>query len=88
MSPAVVLEMARRTRRLFDTDVGVSTTGVAGPGAGSSNHPIGTFYIGVAARDGYEDTRELHWNGDRNANREHTAWAALELVKTYLLQTS
>jgi len=78
--------MARKGRHLLDTDVGVSTTGVAGPGGGSSDRPIGLFYIGVAARDGYEVTRELRWNGDRNANREDTARAALELVKEYLLQ--
>ena len=88
VSPTVALEMARRARQLLDTDIGVSTTGVAGPTGGSSDKPIGLFYIGMAARDGYEATRELHWNGDRNANREHTAWAALELVKSYLLQES
>ena len=86
VSPAVALEMAKRGRQLLDADVGVSTTGVAGPTGGSSDKPIGLFYIGVAARDGYEATKELRWNGDRNANREHTAWAALELVKSYLMQ--
>ena len=83
VSPAVALEMARRARHLLDTDIGVSTTGVAGPTAGSSDLPIGLFYIGVAA-DGHEATKELRWSGDRNANREHTAWAALDLVKSYL----
>jgi PncC family amidohydrolase len=82
VSPAVALEMARRTRQLLGTDVGVSTTGVAGP----SGAPVGLFYIAVAAGDGYEATRELRWSGDRNANREHTAWAALDLVKEYLTQ--
>ena len=83
VSPAVALEMARRARQLLDTDIGVSTTGVAGPTAGSSDLPIGLFYIGVAA-DGHAATKELRWSGDRNANREHTAWAALDLVKSYL----
>jgi nicotinamide-nucleotide amidase len=88
VSPAAALEMARKGRHLLDTDVGVSTTGVAGPAGGSSDRPIGLFYIGVAARDGYEATRELLWTGDRNANREDTARAALELVKDYLLQNA
>ena len=88
VSPVIALEMARRTRQLLDTDIGVSTTGVAGPTGGSSDKPIGLFYIGVAARDGYEATRELRWNGDRNPNREDTARAALELVKAYLSQKS
>lgn len=88
VSPAVALEMARRARELLDTDVGVSTTGVAGPTGGSSGKPIGLFYIAVAARDGFEATKELLWTSDRNANREHTAWAALDLVKSYLSQNS
>ncbi len=88
VSPEVALEMARKGRQLLDTDVGVSTTGVAGPTGGSSTRPIGLFYIAVAARDGYETSKELRWTGDRNANREHTAWAALDLVKGYLSQVS
>ena len=86
VSPAAALEMARKAWQLLGADVGVSTTGVAGPTGGSSNQPIGLFYVAVAARDGYEATKELRWDGDRNANREHTAWASLDLVKSYLLQ--
>ena len=87
VSPAVALEMAKGGRRVMGTDIGVSTTGVAGPAGGSSGLPIGTFCIAVAAGDGYEATKDLHWTGDRNGNREHTAWAALDLVKDYLVQT-
>ena len=86
VSHAAALEMARQARQVVDTDVGVSTTGVAGPTQGHSTLPIGLFYVGVAARDGYESTRELQLDGDRNSNRERTATAALELVKTYLEQ--
>ena len=86
VSPEVAAEMARRTRHLLGTDVGISTTGTAGPTGGTSDKPVGRFYVAIAAGDGYESIKELHWNGDRNANREHTAWAALDLVKTYLLQ--
>ena len=88
VSPEVAVEMARRARQLLDTDVGISTTGIAGPTGGTTDKPIGLFYIAVAARDGHEATRELRWNGDRNANRERTARAALELAKSYLLPTS
>ena len=40
----------------------------------------------MVARDGYEAAKELRWSGERNPNRENTARAALELVRTYLLQ--
>ena len=86
VSPAVALEMARRTRRLLATDVGVSTTGVAGPTAGSSNKPVGLFYVAVAAGEGYQATSELRLEGDRNSNRLGAARGALELVRDYLLQ--
>ena len=86
VSPGVALEMARRTRRLFAADVAVSTTGIAGPTGGSPDKPIGLFYIGISAGDGYEAAREVRWSGGRNTNRERTAQAALELVKSYLLQ--
>ena len=88
VSPEVATEMARRTRQLLGTDVGISTTGAAGPTGGTSDKPVGLFYVAVSAGDGYEAVKELRWNGDRNANREHTAWAALELVKTCLMQKS
>ncbi len=85
VSPATALEMARKARDLLGTDLGVSTTGVAGPAGGSPGIPIGTFHIGVAVGDGTGTTRELHWDGDRNFNRENTARATLELVRDYLL---
>ena len=86
VSPAVALDMARRARQVLDADVGVSTTGIAGPTGGSTDRPIGLFYVAVAAGDGYEAARELRWDGDRNSNRQRTTTAALELVKAYLLQ--
>lgn len=85
VSPAIAVEMARSARRLLNADLGVSTTGVAGPTGGSSDRPIGRFYVGVSTADGYEEAKELQWFGDRNANREKTAIAALDLVKYYLL---
>ena len=86
VSAVAALEMARRTRILLDTDVGVSTTGVAGPAGGASGIPIGTFFVAVAARDGFESAVELRLNGERNPNRQGAATAALDLVKSYLLQ--
>ena len=86
VSRVVALEMARRTMELFDTDIALSTTGVTGPTGGAKEKPVGLFYVGLAASDGYEMCKELRWNGDRTANKEHTAYAALELLKEYLLQ--
>ena len=86
VSPAIALEMARRGRELLDTDIALSTTGVAGPRGGTPKKPVGLFYVRLVARNGHEECRELRWTGDRASNKEHTAYAALELLKEYLLE--
>jgi PncC family amidohydrolase len=86
VSHATALEMARRAWQVVGADVAVSTTGVAGPttGHGHADFPVGRFYIGLAARDGYEETRELQVDGDRNTNRRLAAEAALDMARAYL----
>ena len=84
VSPEVALDMARRVREVMDTDIGISTTGVTGPGQGHSDKPIGFFYVGISTRDGHEQAHDFQWDGDRMANKEHTAYAALEVVRDYL----
>ncbi len=86
VSRAVAVEMARRAMELLDTDIALSTTGVTGPSGGTKEKPVGLFYVGLVTRKGYDTCKELRWSGDRTANKEHTAYAALELLKEYLLQ--
>jgi len=79
-------EMALRVRDLCGTDIGVSTTGVAGPGGGTPQRPVGLFYIAVSCRDGYQRCREYRFpSEERTANREAAARAALALLKDYLV---
>lgn len=81
------LEMARRVREVCGADVGVATTGIAGPGGGTTQRPVGLFYIAVSCRDGYEQCTEHHFTlVERNANREAATQAGLELMRGYLLQ--
>ena len=83
VSPDVAQEMARRVREVMGTDIGVSTTGVTGPGPGHSDKPIGFFYVGLSTKDGLERAQDFQWSGDRMGNKEHTAYAALEMVRDY-----
>ena len=84
VSHETVLEMARGAKKLFDVDIAVSISGIAGPGGGSEGKPIGTTWVGLAANDG-EWTREFHFDGDREENKASSADAALQMLLDYLM---
>lgn len=50
-------EMALGVKRACSTDIGISTTGIAGPGGGTQEKPVGTVYIGIAIGDSVESFR-------------------------------
>lgn len=50
-------EMALGVKRACSTDIGISTTGIAGPGGAVPSKPVGTVYIGIATRDTVESLR-------------------------------
>ena len=78
----VARQMARGVRELFRADIGVSTTGVAGPGP-ADGFPAGTVHIACAHPAG-EEHRLLHLGGDRAAVRRGTIDAAIALVRDVL----
>lgn len=78
----VALQMARGVRSLMGADIGVSTTGVAGPGP-ADGHEVGTVHIAVNGPGG-EDHRELHLVGERAQIRALSVDAALHLVRSVL----
>lgn len=79
VSPETAREMARGTRSAFLVHVGLSVTGIAGPEGGSEDKPVGLTYIGVVTPEGEWVERYL-WSGDREANKQASAVAALELL--------
>jgi len=84
VSRETVLEMAAGARRSLSTDIAVSVSGIAGPGGGSSDKPVGTVWIGLAAPDG-EWAHVFCFAGDREQNKAAAAEAALKLLLDYLL---
>jgi PncC family amidohydrolase len=83
VSEAVAREMARGVRRCLGADVGISVTGIAGPGGGTPEKPVGLAYVALSAPGA--DLCERHvWQGDRLANKEQTAEAALRLLLDFL----
>ena len=76
VSAQVAVSMAAGARNRLTTSVAVSITGIAGPGGGSDEKPVGLTYLGLAT-DAGGDVRRFHWSGDRAANRAASVQAAL-----------
>ncbi len=74
VSSQAALEMARGVRKLFSSDIGVSTTGYAGPTGGSEEKPVGTVFVGISAQD-CENVLELHI-GNGLAKRDYVRYVA------------
>jgi PncC family amidohydrolase len=83
VSPEIVLEMARGARQKLNARIAVSVSGIAGPGGGTPEKPVGTTWIGLVTPDG-EWTRHFIWEGDRIKNKALSADAALQMVLDYL----
>lgn len=83
VSRETVIEMARGVRTALGADIGISVSGIAGPGGGLPEKPVGTTWVGLSARDG-DWARKFIWDGDRPANKEFSAQAALQFVLDYL----
>ncbi len=83
VSRETVLEMASGARRALDTDIGIAVSGIAGPGGGMPEKPVGLTWIGLSAPDG-EWARLFTWQGNRLQNKAQSAEAALQLLLDYL----
>jgi nicotinamide-nucleotide amidase len=84
VSAPVAEAMADGIRRRANTDFGLSITGVAGPGGGSEEKPVGTVFIGISSEDGTKH-RKFKLPGDRNLIRWRASQAALEMLRRKLL---
>jgi PncC family amidohydrolase len=83
VSCETVLEMARGVRSALSADIAVSVSGIAGPGGGLPNKPVGTTWLGLSAPEG-EWARVYSFSGDREHNKAEAADAALQFVADYL----
>jgi PncC family amidohydrolase len=79
VSEETAIEMARGARRALRADIGLSVTGIAGPGGGLPGKPVGLTWIAISTREG--DSAESHvWEGDREQNKTQSAEAALQFL--------
>lgn len=84
VSKPVALQMARATASRFGADIGISTTGIAGPGGGTDEKPVGTVWIGFWNKDHHFAIKALFTN-DRLINKERSSAVALEIVRRNIL---
>ncbi len=79
VSEETAKEMAEGARRVSGSDIAVSVTGIAGPGGGTKEKPVGLVYIGVSDGAGTEAFRFMQ-HGDRERVRNKSALCALDLI--------
>lgn len=84
VSEQVALEMAQGARALLGVDVAVSVTGIAGPGGGTAEKPVGLTYIALVGPEQLQIVERHVWDGDREANKAASAEAVLLLLRRAL----
>lgn len=93
VSQEVALEMARGARLALagafslDRLIGISITGIAGPGGGTPDKPVGLTWIGLSTPDDDRAWKYV-WNGSRAENKVLSAVAALKLLLKYLQENA
>jgi nicotinamide-nucleotide amidase len=83
VSAETALEMARGVRERLGADLGIATTGIAGPTGGTPEKPVGLVYLALSAADAQRCERHV-WQGDRAENNQQSAEAVLRLVRRYV----
>jgi nicotinamide-nucleotide amidase len=84
VSSEVAIALAEGIRRRVGSTLGVGITGVAGPGGGSEEKPVGTVHIAVAEPSGVKE-KLVHLPGDREAIRFYASQLGLDMVRTHFL---
>ena len=85
VSAQTVKEMAVGVCRVIGTDCGIAVSGIAGPGGGTKEKPVGLVFIGVAFKGKVKVEKHL-FNGTRMVIKERSAYSALDLLRMVLLK--
>jgi nicotinamide-nucleotide amidase len=87
VSAETAAAMAAGARSRLGADAGISVTGIAGPGGGTEEKPVGLVYLHVSSPAG-EDVRRMDIPGSRESVRGRAATAALQLLRAHLVTHS
>ncbi len=85
VSAEVAAAMAKGVRERSGASIGLSVTGIAGPGGATATKPVGLVYIGLSTKSGDTMTREYRFHGDRSVIKQRSSQAALDLLRRWLL---
>jgi len=88
VSKPVAAAMAEGALEVTGADYALSTTGIAGPGGGTEQKPVGTVFIGLAQRGAETTVLPLRYNVDRPTFKQLTTQYALDLLRKRLLENS
>lgn len=83
VSEPVALLMSRGAKKRSGSDIAVSVTGIAGPGGGTKEKPVGLVYVSLATPDG-AICKKCNFSGTRDEIRQQTAEFALNLAYKYV----
>lgn len=84
VSSQTVKEMVTGVCRVIGSDCGIAVSGIAGPGGGTKDKPVGLVYIGVAFKGKIKVERHI-FSGNRRVIKERAAYTALDLLRRVLL---
>ena len=82
VSREIAGEMARQVRKSFNSKIGVSTTGIAGPGGGTKEKPIGLVYVALSSKEDLV-IKKYNFHSNRNKNKIRSSQAVLKIIQDY-----
>jgi nicotinamide-nucleotide amidase len=84
VSEETVLQMAEGVRKKFKTDYSISVSGIAGPGGGTEEKPVGTVWLAVAGAEG-TFAKKFQFGDNRGRNIERSAITGLAMLRKFIL---
>jgi len=85
VSEETVKEMVAGVLKTLNTDIGISISGIAGPGGGTPEKPVGTVWLAIANKD-HVETLKLQIGKDRLRNIQYTAVKGLDMIRQFVLK--
>lgn len=83
VSEQTARQMSANVRKIINTDIGVGVTGIAGPGGGTADKPVGTVYISVSNAD-KTFVKLFNFKGTRTEIKNQSCDAALTMIKEFI----